>query len=61
MGTSFPEMHKLGRKPLDLLTSPSLPSQGSLGVMVGKEPPPTGAVEPRPKDSSLGKKYQTHI
>ena len=35
------------------LTSPSLPSQGSLVLMAGKAPPPTGAVDPRPKDSSL--------
>ena len=50
-----------GRKPRVLLmaqlpsglTSPSLPSQGSLVLMVGKAPPPTGAVDPRPKDSSL--------
>lgn len=36
------------------LTSPSLPSHGSLVLMAGKAPPPTGAVDPRPKDSSLG-------
>lgn len=35
------------------LTSPSLPSQGSLVLMAGKAPPPTGAVDPRPKESSL--------
>lgn len=42
------------------LTSPSLPSQGSLAIMAGKDPPPTGAVEPRPKDSSLGENNQTY-
>lgn len=34
-------------------SSPSLPFQGFLSVMVGKEPPLPGAVEPRPKDCSL--------
>lgn len=41
------------------LTSPSLPSQGSLALMGGKAPPPTGAVEPRPKESSLPGKDQS--
>lgn len=41
------------------LTSPSLPSQGSLALMGGKAPPPTGAVEPRPKESSLRGKDQS--
>lgn len=41
-------------------SSPSLPSQGSLSTMVGKAPPPTGAVEPRPKESSLGEKWPKH-
>lgn len=41
------------------LTSPSLPSQGSLVLMAGNAPPPTGAVDPRPKESSLGDKRET--
>ena len=40
------------------LTSPSLPSQGSLVLMAGNAPPPTGAVDPRPKDSSLQKEQR---
>lgn len=46
--------------PVPGLTSPSLPSQGSLVLMEGKAPPPTGAVDPRPKDSSLGRKSRTN-
>lgn len=41
------------------LTSPSLPSQGSLVLMAGNAPPPTGAVDPRPNESSLGDKSET--
>lgn len=50
MGARLSPAHSLG----PALTSPSLPSQGSLVLMAGKAPPPTGAVDPRPKDSSLG-------
>lgn len=34
-------------------TSPSLPSQGSTVLILAKAPPPTGAVDPRPTESSL--------
>lgn len=43
------------------VTSPSLPSHGSTVLIFVKVPPPTGAVDPRPTESSLKRKSPKYI
>lgn len=40
-----------------VLTCPSLPSQGSTAWILGMDPPPNVAVEPRPTESSLKRRW----